>query len=362
LIIVDAYCHFGECRVYDASVSEYDVIDALNTNKVSAILLQPFPGAPNPVPVHDSIAELGARYPGRVFGLVNCNPHVHRDLYHREVERCVRELGFVGITLDTVGHAVNPNGQDGQTVFEAARELGVPIVIHTGPGLFASPARILLRAREYDDVKIVLAHAGAGLSTFDAYVVAKEAMNVYLETSGCRGDETKWLIDELGPSRILFGSDRIENLAAELAKNRALGLYQFQQYQVFGQTATDLFGLHGISDVTEVAPAPVVENAAEVPTETTPEPAVEVATEAVVEPGEAVVEESAGSEDENAEAATEAPNDETESAEAAPESQVEAHAVTETDETVESSSQTANETTSDNGHISVPAKPVESST
>ena len=350
MIIVDAYCHFGECRVYDASVSEYDVIDALNTNKVSAILLQPFPGAPNPVAVHDSIADLGARYPGRVFGLVNCNPHVHRDQYHREVERCVREMGFVGITMDTVGHAVNPNGQDGQTVFEAAREMGVPVVVHTGPGPFASPARILLRAREYDDVKIVLAHAGAGLSTFDAYVVAKEAMNVYLETSGCRGDETKWLIDELGPSRILYGSDRIENQAAELAKARALGLYQFQQYQVLGQTATDLFALHGISDVSEVAPAPVVETVPELNTETVAEPVVEVASETAVETSEVVVEEPVGSE----EATTEATS---ESHEVAHEHTGETIGVS-----PQAATETAIETATENGHSSEAVKPAESST
>ncbi len=281
MIIVDAYCHFGECRVYDTSDGEYDVIGALNSNKVSAVLLLPFPGAPNPVAVHDSIANLGVRYPGRIFGLVNCNPHVHRDLYHREVERCVRDLGFVGITLDTFGHAVNPNGQDGQTVFEAAREMGVPVIVHTGTGVpFASPTRILPRAKEYNDVKIVLAHAGAGYSIYDAYVVAKEAFNVYLETSGCRGDEIKWLIDELGPSRILFGSDRAVNQATELAKYRALGLYQFQQYQVLGQTATDLFGLHGISDVSEVPPTPIVEAISEPAMTQTAEPAIESTIEA----------------------------------------------------------------------------------
>lgn len=253
MIIVDAYCHIGECRVYDLSVAEGDIVEALTSNRVSAVILQPFPGAPNPALVHDMIAELGSRYPGRVFGLANCNPHINRDTYYQEVERCVHQLGFIGITMDTAGFAVNPNGQDAKTVFEAGRELSVPVVIHTGTGApFGLPAAVLPRAREYSDVKIVLAHAGAGLYTMEAYAVARECANVYLETSWCRTDDIKWLIDELGASRIMFGSDLVMNQEAELAKYRSLGLYQFQQYQVFGQTAIDVFGLQGVPDLTEI--------------------------------------------------------------------------------------------------------------
>ena len=82
------------------------------------------------------------------------------DRYHREIERCVRELGFVGIKLDTFGHAVNPLSQDGQTVFEAAREFNVPVLVR-GTGIpFGLPSILLARAREFGDVKIVIGHSG----------------------------------------------------------------------------------------------------------------------------------------------------------------------------------------------------------
>src|SRR5439155_8343404 len=123
VIVVDAYSHLGECRIYEQTVAEHEIIDSLNENRVSAAVVAPFPGAPNPAQVHDSIADLARRYPGRVFGIVNVNPHIDRDRVHREAERCVQQLGFVGIVLDTFGYAVNPNGQDAQTIFEIAREL-----------------------------------------------------------------------------------------------------------------------------------------------------------------------------------------------------------------------------------------------
>jgi predicted TIM-barrel fold metal-dependent hydrolase len=256
VIIVDSFSHVGECRIYDQTVYDYEIVDALNTNRVSAMIVTPFPGAPNPVQVHDQIASLASRNPGRVFGLANANPHVNRDQYHREIERCVRELGFVGVVLDTLGHAVNPNGNDAQTVFECGRELNVPVVVHTGSGLpFGLPTAVLPRARAYSDVKIVLAHAGAGIYSIEAQVVAREAANVFLGTSWCRTTDVRGMVQEIGTGRLMLASDIPANQAAELGKLRSLGLFQFQQQQIFGQTAIDVFGLQGVPDIAEPAAA-----------------------------------------------------------------------------------------------------------
>jgi uncharacterized protein len=256
VIIVDSFSHVGECRIYDQTVYDYEIVDALNTNRVSAMILSPFPGPPSPVQVHDQIASLASRNPGRVFGLASANPHVNRDNYHREIERCIRELGFVGIVLDTVGHAINPNGNDAQTVFECGRELNVPVVVHTGTGLpFGLPSAVLPRARTYSDVKIVLAHAGAGLFSIEAQIVGREAANVFLGTSWCRTTDVRGMVQELGTGRLLLASDVPSNQAAELAKLRSIGLFQFQQHQIFGQTAVDVFGLQGVPDLADEASA-----------------------------------------------------------------------------------------------------------
>ena len=253
MIIVDSYCHLGECRIYDQNVFESEIVSSLNQNQVSAVIVAPFPAPPNPASVHDRIADLGARHPGRVFGLASVNPHINRDKYRAEIERCVRQLGFVGVVLETLGHAVNPNGNDAQTIFEVARELHIPVVVHTGGSPYGLPAAVLPRARSYSDVKIVLANAGAVNYTPEAQIVTREAQNVYLSTAWCRGEDIKTIVTDLGANRIMFGSDLPSNQAAELAKYRGLTLFQFQQLQAFSQTATDVFGLHGVPDLPEIA-------------------------------------------------------------------------------------------------------------
>ena len=264
MITIDAFCHVGDCCIFETTVGEYEIIAAIDANRVNAVILQPFPGAPNPAATHDRIADLASRYPGRIYGVANVNPHINLDKYHQEIERCVRQLGFVGVALDTFGHSVNPNGRYAKTVFETARELGIPVVVRTGWGApFGLPSAVLPRAREYSDVKIVLASAGAGLYTHEAYVVAREAPNVYLETSWCRSDDLRWLINELGATRIMFGSDLASNQEVELAKYRSLGLFQFQQYNVFGQTALEVFGLKGVAELAEPSPVTTAATAAD---------------------------------------------------------------------------------------------------
>lgn len=251
MIIVDSYSHLGECRIYDQNVFESEITSSLNQNLVSAFIVAPFPGAPNPASVHDRIADLGTRHPGRVFGLASVNPHINRDRYRAEVERCVTQLGFVGVVLETLGHAVNPLGNDAQTVFETARQFHIPVVVHTGSSPFGLPSVVLPRARSYSDVKIVLANCGAVNYTQEAQVVAREASNVYLSAAWCRGDDIKTIVTDLGANRVMFASDYPANQTTEMSKFRALNLFQFQQLQAFSQTAMDVFGLKGVPDVPE---------------------------------------------------------------------------------------------------------------
>jgi uncharacterized protein len=242
--IVDSHLHLGPCRVFDAEVTGPDLVAALERNDVSLALVMPFPGAPDPRRVHDDIAAL-ARETGRVAGIVNLSPHGERAAYAAEAERCVRELGFVALKLHTVGHAVDPMSNDGRMVFEEATGLGVPVMIHTG-GVgepFASPSHCLPLAKEFPDTRVVLAHAGMGMSTKEAAVVAQECNNVWLETSWCSILDLHWLVDVLGPSRLMMGSDAVENLPLAVAAYRMLGLDDAALARCLGLTAAEVFGV-----------------------------------------------------------------------------------------------------------------------
>lgn len=244
-MLIDAHQHIGDCRVFDLEVPEQTVLDAIVEHRLDNVLVMPFPGAGDAPAVHDRISAMSTATEGRVRGIVNLNPHQNPASYASEVERCVSELGFVALKLHTFGHAVEPESTDGRMVFEQAARLGVPVIVHTGGAgePFAHPMHTLRLAREWSDLPVVLAHAGMGVASHEAALVAELCSNVYLETSWCSSLDTAMLARTIGADRMMLGSDAAENLGVEIAKHHAIGLSEGELDQCLGATAARVFGL-----------------------------------------------------------------------------------------------------------------------
>lgn len=242
--VIDTHAHLGECCVFGLVGTEEGMLRRMEECKVDATIVQPFPGVKESAREHDRIAELCVKHPGRFFGMASLNPHGNRDAYRREVERCVKDLHFVGLKMHTIGHAVNPLTEDGDLVFATAHELGIPAMVHTGPGVpFALPALCIPAAQKYPGLKIVLAHAGFAIFTAEAQVAASVCGNLYLETSWCIGEDIRWMISTIGANRVMMGADLPSNVPVEVAKYRALDLEPQVYDQVMGETAIDVFQL-----------------------------------------------------------------------------------------------------------------------
>jgi len=242
--IIDIHVHLGTCRVFDQNVKERDILKAMDDNNIKASIVQPFPGAPNPRKIHDQIAELASAHPGRIFGMASVNPHLEREEYVEEVERCVKDLGFVGIKLHTIGHAISPLSKDADIVFETAERLKVPVMIHTGLGTpFSNPSLCIPKAKEYPNVPIILSHSGFCILTTEAYVAAKECKNIFLGSAWTPVTDLQFLINKLGANRIMLESDFPINVSVELAKFKALNLSEKGLQECLGGVAKKVFNL-----------------------------------------------------------------------------------------------------------------------
>ena len=245
-MIIDAHAHLGYDEVFDADFAEAPLVEGQARNGIDITLVQP--GTAHDLAgvqkQHDAIADLIARHPGRFRGLANPNPHLPGDAYAEEVTRCVRELGFVGVKMHPLAHAVNPLGKHGRHVFATARGLGVPVMIHTGSGIpWAAPALLEPIAREFPDLKLILAHAGGGILAGEAGLLAARHANVFLEVSWTGGYQVRAWVRELGAERVMFGSDHADNAETELVKFRSAGLTEAQLALTLGGTAAAVFGL-----------------------------------------------------------------------------------------------------------------------
>ena len=151
-MILDAHSHLGDDVIFDCAHTEEDLLVNNRKYGITGGIVQPFIGRPYMEitrQYHDRIYEF-CRNNRNYWGMASINPHFRHEEYAEEAGRCIRELGFIGLKLTPVSHAVNPESEDGLFVFETARKLGVPVMVHTGYGIpFADPEKLRKAAALY---------------------------------------------------------------------------------------------------------------------------------------------------------------------------------------------------------------------
>jgi predicted TIM-barrel fold metal-dependent hydrolase len=244
--VVDVHAHLGMDQIFEHEFTREALLLGQSANGVDVTIVQPGSVA-NLADVraqHDAIARLARDHPGRFLGMACPNPRLPEVDYFEEVRRCVRDLGFVGLKLHTLAHAVSPASRAGRRAFEAAAAFGVPLMIHTGSGLpWAAPGLILPAARDFPGVRVVMAHSGMMVFAVEALPVAEACPNVWLETSWTGGPHVRRFVRTLGPERVLFGADHGDNVATELTKHRTIGLADHELEWVLGRAAAELYGV-----------------------------------------------------------------------------------------------------------------------
>jgi predicted TIM-barrel fold metal-dependent hydrolase len=246
IMIVDAHAHLGYDYVFEHDFNLQNLLEGMEKNGIDISIVQPGTtfDLKNAIKQHNNIAKLSKKLPGRIFGMANPNPHLSRSKYREELERCVKDLGFIGVKLHPFAHAINPNSSTGRNVFEVASHLNIPVMVHTGSGIpWSLPSILEPIAKDFSSLKIILAHSGGNLFVEEALLVAKNCPNIYLEASWTASSAIYRFCKVLGPDRIMFGSDHPENIPTELAKFRSIGLNQDELEWCLGKTAIKVFNI-----------------------------------------------------------------------------------------------------------------------
>ncbi len=242
-MIIDAHSHLGYSEIFSAGVTEELLLETMQANGIDVSIVMPAAGS-DPVPTHEAIADLCARQPGRIFGMVSMTPLIGRSAYQHEAERCIREFGFKAIKLHPLAHAVSPVSEVSNVVFETAVSLGVPVMVHTGTGApFALPSLLIRRARQFPDLKIILAHAGFAIYSEEAIIAAEVCDNIYLEPTWCIAGDIRRMVKTISPERVMFGGDLPSNVPVELTKYRTLDLTDDERTWCLSRTARTVFDL-----------------------------------------------------------------------------------------------------------------------
>lgn len=198
--------------------------DRLGIRRVCLFMGMEFSYDPTPQKMrqeNDEVWRALRHAPDRVFGFVYLNPR-HTQASLDELNRCVRDGPMVGVKLWVAQHC---NAPELDPIIDRAAELKAVVFQHTWlkitgnlPGE-STPMELAELAARHPQATMVCGHSGGDWERGLRAIRAQR--NVYADLAG--GDPaaglTEMAVHELGPQRVIYGSDvGGRSFASQLAK------------------------------------------------------------------------------------------------------------------------------------------------
>ncbi len=226
--------------------------------RVDRALLQPLisvPEAGDPLAHHRYVAEQVAAHPDRFVGCFVANPLLDTELTISCLRELVANSTFRAVKFHPTIHGYMPfrmRDRIEPILVEAAR-LGLPVMFHQGDPPFGHPSQLVGMIEAHRDLTFIVAHFATQrvVMADEAIYVARMNPNVVLESSWVDLPRLKEGVAELGPGRIMFGSDcPVQEMGTQLRTLEVLGwdppigirLPAEQRELLYGDNLTKLIG------------------------------------------------------------------------------------------------------------------------
>lgn len=157
---------------------------------------------------NQELKEQIAKFPGRFIPFCVVHP---RDWDHakNELVKCIKEWGWKGLKLHPVDQCYPVDCLSAKDIIQTARELEIPVAIHSSMDNFAHPARIGSLAAEFPEVTFIMVHMGKMLYWTDALEEAIKYKNIILDTTDAMFADgmVETCVGRIGAERIVCGTN-----------------------------------------------------------------------------------------------------------------------------------------------------------
>ncbi len=200
-LVIDAHNHIGTRP--GAHQSGADLVAKMDQAGVTKGVMFPFVEGNF---TNQAVKVAADEFPDRLIPYCAVNPWQSDAV--AEMRRCVTEWSFKGLKLHPTLNGYHLSDATlVDPLFEEAESLGIPIIVHGASDLYNAPPEFAEMARRFPRVKLLMAHMGFFWSVDQAIGYAKELPNLYLETSRAPIFEIATAVRELGPGRVIWGTD-----------------------------------------------------------------------------------------------------------------------------------------------------------
>ncbi|MFV2068149.1 MAG: amidohydrolase family protein [Pirellulales bacterium] len=243
-MIIDAHVHVGTSLFFHMDADEAFLIrqadlagfDRLFLTELDALFYDMRAG-------NDALAKRVANYPDRLLGYGSVPTPRLGARAVEEVRRCHEQYGFQGLKI--YSHPEASIAEPGTLpLLEAAAEYGMPVLAHT------TPDECDYLMRHVPETRLLMAHMGGHPYAFGdwhrAVAVAKKHANLLLDTASSQIDNgmIEWAVAELGPEKILFGTDMpLLDPHTQLAKVSGADISDQAKARILGGNLAELLGL-----------------------------------------------------------------------------------------------------------------------
>lgn len=166
---------------------------------------------------NEYVSEYASKHPEKVIPFCCVDPN--DEDAPRELKRCVKAMGMKGLKLGPIYQHFDPTSERAGRVFEVAQDLEIPVLIHQGttfvrdaPLEFANPILLDKVARDYPDLRMIVAHLGHPWEDETVALIRKQP-NVFSDVSGLTYRPIRLYLKLLScleygvMKKLVFGSD-----------------------------------------------------------------------------------------------------------------------------------------------------------
>lgn len=156
---------------------------------------------------NEALARARDSHPDRLWPWACVNPAWPADELRRQIRYAIADLKLYGLKFVPICQGVSLANPGFDIVAREAIELDVPVTIHDGSPEYCSAIQVAYYARKYQELRVLSAHSGLRELWPDHINAVMRLQNLYL----CLSGPTQWGIQrlycELGPEKLMFGSD-----------------------------------------------------------------------------------------------------------------------------------------------------------
>ena len=268
-MIIDAHVHFGKMLRFDMK-KEY-VLYAMEQYGISKMLVSNCESTEcdfdqNRLPYEHQVPQIVSAE--RAVSFARENPgKIYAAIWMKPLsEECDARLQmFIKGNLDVIKalkfhpyHSAVPfDDERVESYMDLAEQYDLPVITHTGNSFCDNVDRVLNMAKRHPNVKFVMAHLGLGTDNQRAIEIAAKTPNIYGDTAWVPMLSTIQFINQVGPDKLMFGSDLPIDGPETYSKNRYDQRSLYQDYfhelpkyisaenyeKLMGKNASRLFGL-----------------------------------------------------------------------------------------------------------------------